>query len=124
MQIDLLEGPPLLCNRTRPDWGIHNNRRFPLPCVLDLGHAGDVHRDRLHQEWTSAGMYVPIVRHIETVRGLVALELHALAALDRIAQESVSLGMPMQVRALAQTERQDARRTLVGLGLMLQGGVL
>lgn len=121
MQIDLMEGPPLLCGRLRPDYGINNVVRFPLPCVRSLGHEGDVHRDRLRQEWTALARFVPLVRHRETVQQLVRLELRALALLDELAQESCALGLPTTYRASVQQERQHARRSLIGMGLMMQG---
>lgn len=112
----LLDHPPvpprLVCGITPPHWGEH----APLGCILDMGHLGRVHQDRMGRSWELLQEFVPRTHHVDIVQRLVALLQGSQQVLERLSLLD-SHELYMLTEEIALTERQRIHDTLIAMGL-------
>jgi hypothetical protein len=108
--LDLPPTPPrLVCGITPHSWGTH----APLGCILDMGHEGRLHQDRMGRTWELPQEFTPRTHHLDVVQRLVTLQLGTLDLLDRLARE---MGDYRSVD-LAHFERRRVTDTLISMGI-------
>ena len=107
------QSPRLVCGINPPNWGTH----APLGCILDMGHEGRVHRDRMGRTWELLQEFTPRTHHIDVVSRLLALQEGTLQLLDRIARETHAQYGVTDLIEVTLFERRRVHDTLVAMGL-------
>lgn len=110
--------PRLICGIHRADVATEDRHRMPLACILDMGHEGNTHRDRMGRTWEVPLRYTTRQHFADVIQRLVTLELGTLALLDNIAATAPTVdGGHTFYAHLAQTERARINATLAAMGL-------
>lgn len=105
--------PRLICGVARAAFGTTQ----PLACTEDMGHPGNVHRDRMGRTWELPLQYTTRQHHADVVTRLVALNEGTLQLLESIAGQIHDPEGIMRLGALAAQERERIAGTLVAMGI-------
>lgn len=110
--------PRLICGIHRTEAGPENPHRLPLACILDMGHDGNTHRDRMGRTWEIPAQYTTRAYVTDVIQRLVTLHAGTIGVLDNIARTAPNIDGGHQFLAhLAATERARVTATWAAMGL-------